>query len=81
MHRVKSVSVAKFNAEEIDALQAGGNERARQIYFKEWDLQRFPLPDGTQNRIRDFIKQVYVDRKFTGERIMGRQMLKEVSMH
>ncbi|XP_038695182.1 probable ADP-ribosylation factor GTPase-activating protein AGD14 isoform X2 [Tripterygium wilfordii] len=69
-HRVKSVSMAKFNAEEVSALQAGGNERARQIYFKEWNSQRNSYPDGSNlYRLRDFIKHVYVDRKYTGERI------------
>ncbi|KAA8525323.1 hypothetical protein F0562_007178 [Nyssa sinensis] len=68
-HRVKSVSVAKFNAEEVSALQAGGNERARQIYFKAWDPQRHSFPDGSNlHRLRDFIKHVYVDRKFSCER-------------
>ncbi|KAA8521754.1 hypothetical protein F0562_012427 [Nyssa sinensis] len=68
-HRVKSVSMAKFNAEEVNALQAGGNERARQIYFKAWDPQRHSFPDGSNlHRLRDFIKHVYVDRKYTGER-------------
>lgn len=68
-HRVKSVSMAKFNTEEVSALQAGGNERARQIYFKEWDPQYHAYPDGSNlHRLRDFIKHVYVDRKFTGER-------------
>ncbi|KAL6957037.1 hypothetical protein U1Q18_047378 [Sarracenia purpurea var. burkii] len=38
--------MAKFNAEEVTALQAGGNERARKIYFKEWDPQRHSFPDG-----------------------------------
>ncbi|KAI7995593.1 putative ADP-ribosylation factor GTPase-activating protein AGD14 [Camellia lanceoleosa] len=72
-HRVKSVSMAKFNAEEVSALQAGGNERAREIYFKEWDPQLHSFPDrSNQNKLRDFIKRVYVDRKFTGERSMGR---------
>ncbi|ONI34161.1 hypothetical protein PRUPE_1G466000 [Prunus persica] len=68
-HRVKSVSMAKFNAEEVSALQAGGNERARQIYFKEWDPQYHAYPDGSNlHRLRDFIKHVYVNRKYTGER-------------
>ncbi|GMQ03332.1 hypothetical protein CsSME_00049170 [Camellia sinensis var. sinensis] len=72
-HRVKSVSMAKFNTEEVNALQAGGNERAREIYFKEWDPQRHSFPDcSNQNRLRDFIKHVYVDRKFTGGRSMGK---------
>ncbi|KAJ6862385.1 ADP-ribosylation factor GTPase-activating protein AGD14 [Populus alba x Populus x berolinensis] len=78
-HRVKSVSMAKFNAEEVSALQAGGNERARQIYLKDWDPQRNQLPDGrwfymlfasssNLQKLRDFIKHVYVDRRYTGEK-------------
>ncbi|XP_065851258.1 flocculation protein FLO11-like isoform X2 [Euphorbia lathyris] len=68
-HRVKSVSMAKFSAEEVSALQAGGNERARQLYFKEWDPQRNSYPDGSNlHRLRDFIKHVYVDRRYSGER-------------
>ncbi|PON53070.1 Arf GTPase activating protein [Parasponia andersonii] len=71
-HRVKSVSVAKFTAEEVTALQVGGNERARQIYFKYWDPHRHSFPDGSNlHRLRDFIKHVYVDRKYTGERSTG----------
>ncbi|XP_028791658.1 probable ADP-ribosylation factor GTPase-activating protein AGD14 [Neltuma alba] len=68
-HRVKSVSMAKFSAEEVTALQAGGNEKAKQKYFKDWDPHRHSYPD-TNNipRLRDFIKSVYVDRRFTGER-------------
>ncbi|KAM4086669.1 hypothetical protein ACJW30_10G119600 [Castanea mollissima] len=68
-HRVKSISMAKFNAEEVNALQAGGNERARQIYFKEWDPQRNTYPDGSNlHKLRDFIKHVYLDRKYTGDK-------------
>jgi hypothetical protein len=32
-HRVKSVSMAKFNAEEVSALQAGGNEVRHEIEY------------------------------------------------
>ncbi|KAM1728075.1 hypothetical protein ACFX11_018745 [Malus domestica] len=46
-HRVKSVSMAKFNAEEVSALQAGGNERVGQIYFKDWDPQYHSYPDAS----------------------------------
>ncbi|ESR63819.1 hypothetical protein CICLE_v10010498mg, partial [Citrus x clementina] len=68
-HRVKSISMAKFSAEEVSALQAAGNERARQIYLKDWDPQRNSYPDGSNlNRIRDFIKHVYVDRRYAGEK-------------
>ncbi|MCL7032670.1 hypothetical protein MKW94_011929 [Papaver nudicaule] len=68
-HRVKSVSMAKFNSEEVNALMGGGNERAREIYFKEWDPHRHSLPDNSNTRrLRDFIKHVYVDRKYSGEK-------------
>ncbi|KAJ8751816.1 hypothetical protein K2173_026009 [Erythroxylum novogranatense] len=67
-HRVKSVSMSKFNAEEVSALQAAGNERARQIYFKEWNPQRNSYPDCSNlSKLRDFIKHVYVDRRYAGD--------------
>ncbi|CAI9780382.1 unnamed protein product [Fraxinus pennsylvanica] len=68
-HRVKSVSMAKFTPQEVSALQGGGNASAREIYLKEWDPQRNSLPDGSNiERLRNFIKHVYVDRRYTGER-------------
>ncbi|XP_041007423.1 LOW QUALITY PROTEIN: probable ADP-ribosylation factor GTPase-activating protein AGD14 [Juglans microcarpa x Juglans regia] len=68
-HRVKSVSMAKFTSQEVTALQEGGNQRAKEIYFKEWDPQRHSAPDSSNvERLRDFIKHVYVDRRYTGER-------------
>ncbi|TKY58195.1 ADP-ribosylation factor GTPase-activating protein AGD14 [Spatholobus suberectus] len=71
-HRVKSVSMAKFTPEEVTALQAGGNERAKQIHFKEWDPLRHSYPDSCNiQRLRDFIKHVYVERRFTGESCSG----------
>nr|AVD53647.1 GTPase-activating protein AGD14 [Lilium pumilum] len=68
-HRVKSISMAKFTTQEVIALQEGGNQRAKEIYFKEWDAQRQPAPDSSNiDRLREFIKHVYVVRKYTGER-------------
>ncbi|XP_009627508.1 uncharacterized protein LOC107815984 isoform X1 [Nicotiana tabacum] len=68
-HRVKSVSMAKFTSQEVSALQGGGNASAKVIYLKDWDTQRNSLPDGSNvERLRDFIKHVYVDRRYTGER-------------
>ncbi|VVB10650.1 unnamed protein product [Arabis nemorensis] len=67
-HRVKSVSMAKFTSEEVTALRAGGNERARQIYFKEWDNKRDAYPDSSNIfKIRDFIKSVYVEKRYSSE--------------
>ncbi|KAE8687908.1 NSP-interacting GTPase, putative isoform 3 [Hibiscus syriacus] len=46
-HRVKSVSMAKFTSQEVAALQEGGNQRAKEIYFKEWDPQRNSAPNSS----------------------------------
>ncbi|KAL4195429.1 hypothetical protein AMTRI_Chr05g64590 [Amborella trichopoda] len=68
-HRVKSVSMAKFTSQEVTALQGGGNERAKEFYFKEWDAHRHTLPDSSNvERLRDFIRHAYVERRYTGER-------------
>jgi hypothetical protein len=77
-HRIKSISMAKFTAGEVQALEAGGNERAREQYFKDWDPVRNPLPDNSNpDKLRTFIKAVYVERRYTGERppsFKGRQV-------
>ncbi|KAE9612539.1 putative Arf GTPase activating protein [Lupinus albus] len=66
-HRVKSVSMAKFTSQEVDALQNGGNQRAREIYLNSWDFQRQRLPDNSNvDKIREFIRNVYVDRRYAG---------------
>ncbi|XP_062113794.1 probable ADP-ribosylation factor GTPase-activating protein AGD14 isoform X2 [Humulus lupulus] len=66
-HRVKSVSMAKFTSQEVEALQNGGNQRAREIYLKDWDIQRHRFPDSSNvDKVRQFIKDVYVDRKYAG---------------
>ncbi|XP_021903175.1 arf-GAP domain and FG repeat-containing protein 2 [Carica papaya] len=68
-HRVKSISMAKFTSQEVSSLQEGGNQRAKEIYFKEWDPQRQSFPDSSNvERLRDFIKHVYVDRRYSGEK-------------
>ncbi|KAJ8424720.1 hypothetical protein Cgig2_010954 [Carnegiea gigantea] len=62
-HRVKSVSMSKFTSQEVEALQNGGNQRAREIYLKDWDLERQRLPNSSDvDKVREFIKAVYVDR-------------------
>lgn len=74
-HRIKSVSMAKFTPQEVASLQEGGNERAREIYFKDWDPQRHSAPDSSNvDRLRDFIKHVFVDKRYSGERSTDRSL-------
>ncbi|XP_049401568.1 probable ADP-ribosylation factor GTPase-activating protein AGD14 isoform X1 [Solanum stenotomum] len=66
-HRVKSVSMSKFTSQEVEALQQGGNQRAREIYLKSWDPQSQWLPNNSNvDKVREFIKTVYVDKKYAG---------------
>ncbi|XP_066366736.1 probable ADP-ribosylation factor GTPase-activating protein AGD14 isoform X2 [Miscanthus floridulus] len=67
-HRVKSVSMAKFTSQEVSALQEGGNERAKEIYFKHWDLQGPVIDSSDVHRLRNFIKNVYVERRYSNQR-------------
>ncbi|KAI3444238.1 hypothetical protein Pfo_000903 [Paulownia fortunei] len=72
-HRVKSVSMAKFTSQEVDALQKGGNQRARELFLKAWDPQRNRLPDNSNiDKVREFIKNVYVDKKYSLEKSSDR---------
>ncbi|XP_047321708.1 probable ADP-ribosylation factor GTPase-activating protein AGD14 [Impatiens glandulifera] len=68
-HRVKSISMAKFTSQEVASLQGGGNARAKDVYLKELDSQGRSFPDSSNvEKVRDFIKHVYVDRRYTGEK-------------
>ncbi|CAN8232343.1 unnamed protein product [Cochlearia groenlandica] len=68
-HRVKSVSMAKFTSQEVIALQEGGNQRAKDIYFKGLDQHQQSVPDGSNvERLRDFIKHVYVNKRYMDEK-------------
>ncbi|CAM8970921.1 unnamed protein product [Rhodiola kirilowii] len=69
-HRVKSISMSKFTTQEVEALQNGGNQRARELYLKGWDFQRQKLPSSSNvDRIREFIKVVYVDKKYISGKV------------
>ncbi|KAK8336131.1 hypothetical protein V6Z11_A09G101400 [Gossypium hirsutum] len=68
-HRVKSVSMATFTAEDVAGLREGGNEHAKEVYFRQWDSQHQSLPDNRNvEGLRKFIKHVYVDRRYCGEK-------------
>ncbi|EOA19084.1 hypothetical protein CARUB_v10007750mg [Capsella rubella] len=68
-HRVKSVSMAKFTSQEVTSLKEGGNQHAKDIYFKGLDQQRQSVPDGSNvERLRDFIRHVYVNKRYTNEK-------------
>ncbi|CAL9079972.1 unnamed protein product [Musa textilis] len=66
-HRVKSISMAKFTSQEVEALQKGGNQHAREIFLKDWDAEKMRLPSSSNlDKLREFIKYVYVEKKYAG---------------
>ncbi|KAJ9548043.1 LOW QUALITY PROTEIN: hypothetical protein OSB04_020586, partial [Centaurea solstitialis] len=72
-HRVKSVSMSKFTSQEVEALQEGGNQRARETFLKDWDPRGQRLPDNSNvDKVREFIKSVYVDKKFFASKASGK---------
>nr|GEU47181.1 probable ADP-ribosylation factor GTPase-activating protein AGD14 isoform X1 [Tanacetum cinerariifolium] len=72
-HRVKSVSMSKFTSQEVEALQEGGNQRARETFLRDWDPREQRLPDNSNvDKVRDFIKSVYVDKKFFSSKASGK---------
>ncbi|XP_042050331.1 probable ADP-ribosylation factor GTPase-activating protein AGD14 isoform X2 [Salvia splendens] len=74
-HRVKSVSMAKFTFQEVDALQKGGNQRARDLFLKAWDpeTERNKLVDNSNiDKLRGFIKSVYIDKKYSMDKSSDR---------
>lgn len=75
-HRVKSVSMSKFTSQEVEALQEGGNQRARETFLKDWDPREQRLPDNSNvDKVREFIKSVYVDKKFFASKASGKPPL------
>ncbi|PWZ57610.1 putative ADP-ribosylation factor GTPase-activating protein AGD14 [Zea mays] len=72
-HRVKSVSMSTFSTQEVEALQKGGNQRAKESFLKDFDTQKMRLPDSSNSgSLRDFIKAVYVERRYAGGRFSER---------
>ncbi|KAM0072710.1 putative Arf GTPase activating protein [Helianthus debilis subsp. tardiflorus] len=72
-HRVKSVSMSKFTSQEVEALQEGGNQRARETFLRDWDPREQRLPDNSNvDKVRDFIKSVYVDKNFFASKTSGK---------
>ncbi|KAL0346088.1 UNVERIFIED_CONTAM: putative ADP-ribosylation factor GTPase-activating protein AGD14 [Sesamum radiatum] len=72
-HRVKSVSMSKFTSQEVDALQQGGNQRARELFLKAWDPQKLRLTDNSNaDKVREFIKNVYVEKRYADEKLSDR---------
>lgn len=65
--------MSTFSTQEVEALQKGGNQRAKESFLKDFDTQKMRLPDSSNSgSLRDFIKAVYVERRYAGGRFSER---------
>lgn len=65
--------MSTFSTQEVEALQKGGNQRARESLLKDFDTQKMRLPDSSNiGNLREFIKAVYVERRYAGGRFSER---------
>lgn len=61
--------MSKFTSQEVDALQKGGNQRARELFLKAWDPHKLRLTDNSNaDKVREFIKDVYVKKRYAVEK-------------
>ncbi|XP_048745224.2 arf-GAP domain and FG repeat-containing protein 1-like isoform X3 [Ostrea edulis] len=65
-HRVKSISMASFNPEEIDFIKCHGNEFCRKVWLGLYDSQRDQAePDSRdEQKIKDFMAQKYERKRW-----------------
>ncbi|KAG0551315.1 hypothetical protein BDA96_01G412600 [Sorghum bicolor] len=65
--------MSTFSTQEVEALQKGGNQRAKESFLKDFDTQKMRLPDSSNiGSLREFIKAVYVERRYAGGRFSER---------
>ncbi|GLD91832.1 hypothetical protein PINS_up000365 [Pythium insidiosum] len=67
-HRIKSISMSKFTDTEVkNMIKFGGNEAAQKIWRAKHDASYRPSGGNDGERIRNFIRLTYIDRKWAYE--------------
>mmetsp|Transcript_12167 Transcript_12167/g.18160 ORF Transcript_12167/g.18160 Transcript_12167/m.18160 type:complete len:499 (-) Transcript_12167:201-1697(-) len=68
-HKVKSISAATFNEDEVADLKAGGNAAAKKLWRALWKESQDPMPDaGDQNGINEFLRKTYVEKRWINKK-------------
>ncbi|XP_069776250.1 arf-GAP domain and FG repeat-containing protein 1-like isoform X2 [Narcine bancroftii] len=64
-HRVKSISMTTFTEQEIEFLQAHGNEACRQIWLGLFDSRSSVIPDYRDpQKIKEFLQDKYEKKRW-----------------
>ncbi|XP_043231282.1 arf-GAP domain and FG repeat-containing protein 1-like isoform X2 [Amphibalanus amphitrite] len=64
-HRVKSISMASFSAEEIEFIKQRGNEWCKAVWLGSFDSSRHPTIDmKDDSQIKDFMELKYEKKRY-----------------
>ncbi|ETW02012.1 hypothetical protein H310_06530 [Aphanomyces invadans] len=68
-HRIKSISMSTFTDTEVNnIIKVGGNEAAHKYWLARFDVNSQPSSNlNSRDRIRNFIRDVYIDRRWVFE--------------
>ncbi|XP_064614873.1 arf-GAP domain and FG repeat-containing protein 1-like isoform X2 [Liolophura sinensis] len=78
-HRVKSISMASFNQEEMDFMKTHGNDFCRKVWLGLYDSRSMPEPDSREEqRVKDFMVQKYEKKRWY---VAPTETMKEEARH
>lgn len=72
--KVKGVSMSTFNAQDLAGLATGGNDAFNSVYLARLNPKEVNVPNNNTdiNKLKDFIKQKYMDRKWHRDSVSER---------
>mmetsp|Transcript_102384 Transcript_102384/g.285270 ORF Transcript_102384/g.285270 Transcript_102384/m.285270 type:complete len:496 (+) Transcript_102384:93-1580(+) len=72
-HKIKSISLSQWSPAEVDAIEAGGNERAAQKWLDRLSREEHPEPDSSDlDKLREFLKLKYIEKSWLTHKKLDR---------
>jgi hypothetical protein len=65
-HKVKTISMSNFNETEISGLEAGGNKKARKLWFNRWNDGDYKIDPEDIKNIENFMRLIYERKQWYG---------------
>lgn len=64
-HRIKTISMADFKDEEVEAIKNGGNAVGRKLYLANWSPEQYPVPQpGDTEKLKKFIAMIFEEKRW-----------------
>eukprot|EP00792_Barthelona_sp_PAP020_P007888 TRINITY_DN3176_c3_g7_i1.p2 TRINITY_DN3176_c3_g7~~TRINITY_DN3176_c3_g7_i1.p2 ORF type:complete len:417 (-),score=145.93 TRINITY_DN3176_c3_g7_i1:2433-3647(-) len=71
-HHVKGIDFAQFTKEDVDKAKEVGNERANDLYFRNFNYNSDKLPNFNQPKeVKRFFEQKYIEKKWAAAVVVG----------